>query len=107
MSKRSKACEISKEVKLKVYERDKHICVVCGKYVTWHNSCCHYISRAGTYEGSGLGIEENILTLCNNCHYRYDNTSLRPVLKEYLKNYLKSKYDNWNEENLVYNKWRN
>ena len=106
MSKRSKACEIPKEVKLKVYERDQHKCVVCGKWVTWHNSCCHYISRAGTYEGCGLGIEENILTLCNNCHYRYDNTSLRPVIKEYLKNYLQSKYYGWNEEKLVYNKWR-
>lgn len=103
MSKMSEACEIPKKVKLKVYKRDNEKCIVCGRWVTWHNACCHYIARSH----GGLGIEENILTLCNDCHYRYDNTSLRLILKEFLKQYLKSKYKDWNENNLIYKKWGN
>ena len=99
-SKRSKATDIPQAVKKAVWERDNHCCIVCGKHYTAMPSC-HYISRSK----SGLGIEQNIVTLCNRCHYDYDQTTQRPVFKQIIREYLQSKYEDWNEEKLVYKKW--
>lgn len=100
-SKRTRALEIPKKVKEKVYERDNQHCVLCGKYVFLENACCHFIARSQ----GGLGIEENILTLCSNCHSLFDNSEHREKLKEYFRDYLKSKYRNWNEKELYYKKY--
>lgn len=105
-SKRTKALAINTQTKLKVYERDKHHCVWCGRWVTESNACCHYIARSQ----GGLGIEQNILTLCNECHARYDNgaewgENIREKMKAVFKEYLQSKYDDWNERELIYKKW--
>jgi len=54
-SKRSKATDISQSVKMKVWERDNHCCIVCG-YNQNVMPNGHYISRAK----GGLGIEQNI-----------------------------------------------
>lgn len=97
---RTIALSIPQNVKEKVWERDKHKCVNCQKYVSISNACCHFVARSQ----GGLGIEENILTLCNDCHFMFDNTDKRQELKEKFRNYLQSKYINWNEENLVYKK---
>lgn len=61
----------------------------------------HYLPRSK----GGLGIEQNIVTLCINCHRRYDQSTEREELKEIIKNYLKSKYENWNEKDLIYKKY--
>ena len=100
-SKRTKALEIAKEVKIKVYQRDNQNCILCGRYVNVENACCHFIARSQ----GGLGIEQNILTLCSSCHTKFDNSEHRQELKEYFRNYLKSKYKNWNEKELYYNKY--
>lgn len=99
MQKRTKALAISKEVKLKVWNRDNKRCVICGN----SNAipACHYIARSQ----GGLGIEENIVTLCYKCHTAYDNGNKRKEIKEQLKRYLMHKYTNWNEEDLVYKKY--
>ena len=97
-SKRSKACDISQKVKDKVWERDGHKCIVCGSPYAMPNA--HYISRAQ----GGLGIEENIVTLCAGCHHKTDNTGDRYIMLDYIKGYLKSHYVEWNEENLIYKK---
>ena len=97
-SKRSKACDIAQAVKKKVWERDGERCIICGSPNAMPNA--HYISRAH----SGLGIEQNIVTLCQICHFKYDNTAYRPIYREYIKSYLKGKYDGWNEEELTYKK---
>lgn len=105
-SKRSKACDISQAVKMKVWERDHHQCVVC------HNTCnvmpnAHYIPRSK----GGLGIEENIVTLCteftpNKCHRKYDfgTRQERERIGGIIRNYLKKHYEDWNEESLTYKK---
>ena len=100
MNRRTKECDIPQKVKNIVWQRDNNCCIVCGSPYAMPNA--HYIARSH----GGLGIEENIITLCLRCHNKYDNNCLRPVIKEYLKNYLMSKYDNWDEEKLIYNKWR-
>lgn len=105
MHERTKASQISKSTKEKVYLRDGGHCVLCGKWCEVDNSCAHFISRAR----GGLGIEENILTLCHACHYEYDNANRvtsRKFKEDYFRDYLKSKYPNWREEDLIYDKWR-
>lgn len=98
MHERTKASKIPRSVKETVYERDGGKCILCGRTVTVDNSCCHFISRARL----GLGIEENILTLCHECHYKLDNGE---VGRDRLKEYLISKYPGWDEKKLAYTKW--
>ena len=99
-SKRSKACDITQAVKWKVWDRDGARCIVCGSHRAMPNA--HFISRAH----GGLGIEQNIVTLCQNCHFRYDNTADRPIYREYIKSYLRGIYgDDWNEDDLTYKKF--
>lgn len=97
---RTKALAISKEVKAKVYERDGGCCVWCGSPQGQPNA--HYIPRSR----SGLGVEKNILTLCWPCHLRYDQTTEREKMGAYFREYLQSKYPDWNEEDLYYRKNR-
>lgn len=97
-SKRAKACDIPLKVKQAVFERDGW-CVFCGNPNASPNA--HYISRSQ----GGLGIEENVLTLCNDCHRRYDQTTDRKQMREFFKDYLQSKYEGWSESNLYYKKF--
>lgn len=101
MRKGTKACDISQSVKEKVWQRDKGRCIVCGSPFAMPNA--HYIARSQI----GLGIEQNIVTLCAKCHHYYDHTTMREDYREYIRNYLKSKYPDWNEEKLKYRKWQN
>lgn len=96
MHRSTALCAISKQVKKRVYERDKGLCIICG--------CpglpeAHYVSRAQL----GLGIEENIVTLCRQCHRLYDGTA-RKAYGEIIRNYLKKQYPDWDEQKLVYKK---
>lgn len=96
-SKRSKSTDIPKKVKETVWERDGW-CVTCGNPYAMPNS--HYVPRSA----GGLGIEENIVTQCNECHYIMDfGTKFeREQMKLRVKLYLQSKYEYWNEEDLIY-----
>lgn len=100
-SNRSKATDIPMSVKQKVWERDNHHCINCGSPYAMPNA--HYISRAH----GGLGIEENIVTLCHDCHHNYDNgksKELKEHIKSKIETYLKSIYPDWNVESLIYKK---
>lgn len=105
MHTKTKCCQIPKAVKEKVYLRDGCHCILCGRPVEVENACAHFISRAR----GGLGIEQNILTLCHRCHNAFDNENritTRKEKEEYFRNYLKEKYPDWREEDLIYDKWR-
>lgn len=105
-SKKSKACDISQKVKMQVFLRDNGRCVICGNsYNVMPNA--HYIPRSK----GGLGIVENIVTLCTDltdhkCHSRFDRGTKdeREELGNKIKSYLKSKHPNWDEKNLIYKK---
>lgn len=107
-TKRAKATDIPYNVKKKVFERDLGRCVVCGNsYNVMPNA--HFIPRSK----GGLGIEQNIVTLCtrlteNDCHYKFDNGTKeeKERIGNIIESYLKSQYDSWKKEDLVYNKWR-
>lgn len=103
MSKRSKACEISQATKKKVWKRDNEHCIICGKWVPVSCANAHYIKRSQ----GGLGIEQNIVTMCPECHYKEDFGQDTKIYEDKIKTYLKGIYgENWNKENLIYNKWR-
>ena len=53
-----------------------------------------------------MGIEENVLTLCPDCHRRYDQTTEREEMREYFKCLLLSIYVDWDESKLIYQKGR-
>ena len=103
MSKRSKACEISQTTKEKVWKRDNERCIFCGKWVPKTFANAHFIKRSQ----GGLGIEQNIVTLCPECHYNEDFGQDTKLYEQHIENYLKGIYGtNWNKEKLIYNKWR-
>lgn len=54
----------------------------------------------------GMGIEENIVTLCMKCHHEFDNGSHHQEYGEIIENYLRSKYIDWDKSKLIFNKWK-
>jgi 5-methylcytosine-specific restriction endonuclease McrA len=98
-SKRSQACDITKKVRDRVWERDGGRCIICGNHQAMPNS--HFIRRSQ----GGLGIEENIVTMCHLCHSMYDQGSDRRTIEAYTEKYLKSHYPNWDRSKLIYKKW--
>ena len=98
-SKRTKACEITPQVREAVEKRDNHSCIFCGRYGRGE---AHYINRSQ----GGLGIEENIVTVCRECHRQMDNGLNIQIYRDKAEQYLKSKYPEWDKSKLVFNKWR-
>jgi 5-methylcytosine-specific restriction endonuclease McrA len=101
MSKRSKACDIPMKVKHKVWERDNHHCIICGSPYAMPSA--HYLARSH----SGLGIEENIVTLCQKCHHNYDNgkdKQVKEAIKGKIEAHLKRFYPNWSIDLITYKK---
>lgn len=98
MTRRTKLLDISPKVKAKVWERDEHRCIVCGSPNAAPNA--HYIARSQ----GGLGIEENIVTLCNADHHEFDFGEGRFELAIQIREYLQSKYPYWNDSDLIYRK---
>lgn len=100
-SNRTKATDIPMSVKKTVWERDNHHCIICGNPYAMPNA--HFISRSH----GGLGIEENIVTLCQNCHHNFDNgksKELKESIKHNIEAYLKEFYPNWSIDSLIYKK---
>ena len=99
-SKRAKACDIRPSTKKKVWERDRQHCIICGNFQAMPNA--HFIPRSK----GGLGIEQNIVTLCQQCHRDFDQTSKHDEYHAIIKDYLQGIYGGeWNEENLIYKKF--
>ena len=108
MQKRTKELQITRDTKKRVARRDAQddwpCCVYCGLPAPMDAplafSCAHYIARAH----GGLGIEQNILTLCPRCHNEYDKTESHEKMKAYFRDYLSEKYEDWQEQDLSYKK---
>ena len=96
MQNRTKALQIPKRVKDAVWERDGGFCVYCGDPNA--SPSAHFIARSQ----GGLGIEQNILTLCHRCHMRYDQSGDRKKMRDFFRGYLKERYPEWEEENLIF-----
>jgi 5-methylcytosine-specific restriction endonuclease McrA len=99
MSNRTKATSIPKKVREEVYKRDKG-CIICGSI---HNlTIAHFISRAK----SGMGVKENLVTLCIFCHHEMDNGKNSLEIKARVKKYLDNLYPDFTDEMRIYDKWR-
>lgn len=99
MNGRTKALQIPQAVKRRVHERDGGCCIFCcAPGDPW----CHYIGRAQ----GGLGIEENIITMCTEHHRVFDQgtKAQREALRALAKEYLSRQYPGWDEEHLIYRK---
>ena len=99
MHRRTKALQIPMAVKQKVYLRDNGNCIWCGSA---GDPVVHYIAKSQ----GGLGIEQNIVCGCYYCHTQYDQTDQRERYRDRAREYLKSKYPDWDESKLYYNKWQ-
>ena len=105
-SKRAKALAISEKVKDKVWERDHGVCVWCllsGDRTGWPAFPeAHFIPRSK----GGLGIEENVLTLCRPHHDIFDHgpRRYREQMKYVFADYLSRCYPEWDETKLIYRK---
>ena len=107
MRKDTKARDFTRAAKVEISLRDSidgwPCCVFCGAAapaeLAWSNA--HYIARSQ----GGLGIPENGLTLCYECHRRYDQTTARAEMRGYFREYLSGCYPGWNEEELTYRKY--
>ena len=95
------ATRISQNVKDAVSARDRGICVLCGR--PGHPNA-HVVRRSQ----GGMGIEQNIVTLCHECHKQYDEGKLEERRRDYVRlvAHLKGFYPEWNREDMIYKKWR-
>ena len=98
MHKRTKAVAITPEVRQEVEERDGGRCIFCNAPGRGE---AHFINRSQ----GGLGIPENIVTVCRYCHAQMDNGQATKLYRARAEEYLKSKYPTWDKSKLVYNKW--
>lgn len=107
-SKRSRACDFTIEVKKTIVQRDKGKCLFCrlGKYgksqCDWIMDIMHYIPRSS----GGLGIPENGVLGCRYHHELMDNGNkgYRQWMLDDMRDYLRSQYPEWNENDLYYTK---
>lgn len=95
--RQTKATDISPKVKAAVWERDGHACVVCGSYRAFPES--HYYPRSA----GGLGVEQNIVTLCRQCHdaWHSGDVGTRCTILDYLREH----YEGWDDLDLHYHKY--
>lgn len=96
-----KGTDIPPNVRKAVYERDSFdgapCCIRCGRpYPQVH----HFIERSR----GGLGIEENLVCLCERCHYDLHNRQYKEMT-EFVREYLSARYEGWDEKKLVKEKY--
>lgn len=97
MHNRTKATAISPKVRQAVEERDGHCCIFCGRSGRGEG---HFIKRSQ----GGLGIEQNLVTVCRTCHAQMDDGFSRALYMIRAESYLKSCYPDWNRQDLIYKK---
>lgn len=97
-SNRTKATDISKKVKERVWRRDRERCIFCGSHSAMPNA--HYIPRSK----GGLGIEQNVITACIECHMKLDQSTERKRMLKFAKEYLDLFYPGFSDEERKYRK---
>lgn len=97
MHKTTKATAI--KCKEAVMIRDNGCCIFCGKP---GKPVAHVVRRSQL----GMGIEQNIVTVCDACHRQLDEGRTREAMYARAVSYLKGFYPEWNREDMIYKKWR-
>lgn len=52
-----------------------------------------------------MGIPENVVTACVECHDKYDFSNNSGIMKDKAIECLRKFYDNWCEEEIIYKKY--
>ena len=112
MKKRTRQLEFSTKTREVIKHRDRWQCIFCkmgyhmesttqAGYII--KSIMHYIPRSK----GGLGIEQNGAIGCQYHHELLDNGNkgLREEMLGMFRQYLKSHYSDWKEEELIYKKY--
>lgn len=110
--KRTRATEFRAIDRATIADRDSG-CIFCNMnyfneelnmYEKSNFQTMHYIPRSQ----GGLGIPQNGAVGCIGHHAMLDNGNKGrgPEMKELFKKYLQSKYPDWDESELVFNKYR-
>lgn len=94
----------------KIIARDNEVCLFCTLYYNMPeeiNDCLvfdimHFIPKSQ----GGLGIEQNGVLGCRYHHHLLDNGNkgLRSEMLRIMEENLRSTYEDWGKENLVFNK---
>ena len=100
MRQETKKTAIPRSVKLAVWMRDSMVCQLCGISVPWECGNAHLIRRSQ----GGLGVEQNLVTLCPSCHREMDEGRNAKALKSIMECYLKDLYPGWSREKVTYRK---
>lgn len=109
MKSTTRAVSIPKSVKDAVKHRDGDFCILCGRP---GDPVAHVVRRSQM----GMGVEDNIVTLCPRCHYAYDEGLYkqemaaigfrsRLEIKAYIYHYMRRHYPGWTPESVKYRKW--
>ena len=98
MRKENRATMISPETKRIVSRRDGNRCIFCGRYGAPE---AHIIRRSQ----GGLGIPENVVCACRECHRAMDEGRERNYYQAKAERYMRKLYPNWNRKNLTYKKY--
>lgn len=111
-SKQAKMREFPPKARREIMQRDNNQCIFCARgYMTgrgtWFGKeikgIMHYIPRSQ----NGKGIPQNGAIGCQYHHEMLDNGNKgkRKEMLEMFADYLRSKYPDWNERDLIYSKW--
>lgn len=111
-SKQAKAHEFTAAARKEIMFRDRNECIFCRKQyrmqgAAWLDkevkSIMHYIPRSK----GGLGIPQNGAVGCAYHHDMMDNGNKgnRGEMLGIFRAYLQEHYPEWNEAELVYDKW--
>lgn len=100
MTKQTRAKAITKTVKKAVWERDNGECIICHSPDA--DPSCHYIRRSQ----GGLGILENIVTLCARHHLMLDspNSPEQKLLRARVSEHLEKHHPGFPDEKRIYRK---
>lgn len=74
-----------------VYERDRHCCVVCDRWVEDGKKPHHEPCGAGRKSDE----LEKMALLCDDCHYKRHHTEEAVVIKDKVERYLEWMNDNF------------
>lgn len=96
--KRTEATKITLKVREEVMRRDGQRCILCGSPNA--TPSCHFIKRSHM----GMGKEQNIVTLCHDCHLKFDSSKQSIHVRAIIRDYLRGIYPHWNEYELKYRK---
>ena len=111
MQKKARKAEFTAKTRRIIENRDEG-CIFCKmgyhmEKATWMDTNVLSIMRYSARSRNGLGIEQNGALGCYYHHTMLDNGNKgrRKEMLELFKAYLMQQYEDWKEEDLVYDKW--